>query len=168
MNGIFFKGIKTKALFLILLFLMPAAGLRANNLSFLNDIDIRNSGASGSLAPFSSDASTAFVNPAGLAFTQEQEIRMLYYNLFAGSSISSVSYAHPILGAGSISVSGVFQNTPSIEERNAFNEITGAFSDSYKAVYLSYGISLNSFLSAGANIKYLNHDFYNSDYSAGG
>ncbi len=168
MADILFKGTKVKALFFILLILIPLAGVRANNLSFLNDINIRNSGASGSLAPFSSDASCAFVNPACLAFTQEQEIRLLYYNLFAGSSISSVSYAYPLLNAGSVSISGVFQNTPSIEERNAFNEITGSFSDSYKAVYLSYGISLNSFLSAGANIKYINHDFYNSGYSAGG
>jgi len=166
MADILFK--RKRALFFILVMLIYTVCIRANNLSFLNDIDIRNSGASGSLAPFSTDASSAFVNPACLAFTPEQEIRLLYYNLFAGSSISALSYAHPILGAGSFSISGVFQNTPSIEERNASNEITGSFSDSYKAVYLSYGIALNDFLSAGANIKYLNHDFYNSDYSATG
>jgi tetratricopeptide (TPR) repeat protein len=133
------------------------AAVYANNLSFMSDISVKDSGASGALAPFADDAFSGFVNPAGLGFTPKQEAGFMYYNLFEGSIISSFSYAYPILGYGTLGVSLAYLSIPGIIERDDNNVPGGRFDEAYADVMLSYGISLASFVNAGINIKYLNH-----------
>jgi tetratricopeptide (TPR) repeat protein len=141
-------------------FLLAGFMSYANTLLFLNGVDIKDSGMAGASAPFSSDAFSAFVNPAGLSLVERQEISLVYYNLFEGTALSAGSYCLPLLEKGTLSVSVVLVNGGSIEERDSTNMITGTFDDSYTAVYASYGLSLFQFLSAGASVKYIYHDFY--------
>ena len=148
------------------LFFSMALPVFANNLTFLNDLDIKNSGMGGANAPFSSGAFSAFINPAGLGLAERQEISLVYYNLFEEASLSAASYCLPLIEKGTLSLSGAILNSGAAEERDINNVLTGTFEDSYTAIYASYGILLYDFLSAGLSLKYLSHDFYNE--STGG
>ena len=149
------------------LMFLPAI-LAANNLYFFSDSDIINSGMSGSYAPFTSGAFSAFTNPAGLGSVQTQELGLMYYNLFDGAMVSCLSYACPIIDRGTLSVSGVLLDSGNVEERDANNILTGTFSDTYKSLYLSYGINILGLMDVGANARYINHDFYNISVSGFG
>ncbi|MBN2755295.1 MAG: hypothetical protein JXR81_10620 [Candidatus Goldbacteria bacterium] len=153
---------KTKKLIvpaLIILAILPSS-LFSNTLSFFNDISAKNSSLSESGAAFSKEAFSSFVNPAGLALLERQSVSLSFYNLFEGSYISAVSYALPLLEAGTVSISGLLLDAGKIEERDINNIVTGEFSDSYKSVLLSYAYTLFHNYSAGVTVKYLNHDFY--------
>ena len=140
--------------------LLAGFALHANTLAFLNGVNIKDSGMAGASAVFSADSFSAFVNPADLSLVERQEISLVYYNLFEGTALSAASYCLPMLERGTLSVSAVLLNSGSIEERDSINMIVSTYEDSYTAVYASYGISLLPFLSAGANIKYISHNFY--------
>ena len=141
-------------------FLLAGFASYANTLQFLNGVNIKDSGMAGASAVFSADSFSAFVNPAGLGLVGRQEIGLVYYNLFEDTSLSAASYCLPMLEKGTLAVSAVILNGGSMEERNSINMITSTYTDSYTAIYASYGLSLMPFLSAGATIKYLYHDFY--------
>lgn len=149
-------------------FLAAAAQLCANNLPFAHDISVKNAGSSGALSPFVSGAFSPHVNPAGLGGTERQEISGLYYNLFMGGLLSSVSYALPLLDAGAIGASMMYFNSGSIAGVDANNQPSGlSYSESYVNFFLSYGILLFSSVNCGLTLKYLNHnlaDYSNSAY----
>jgi tetratricopeptide (TPR) repeat protein len=147
--------------------LFPAAAA-ANNLYFFSDCDIKNSGMSGSYAPFTSGSFSPFTNPAGLGSAETQELGLMYYNLFEGAVVDCVTYAYPIIDKGTLSVSGIMLDNGSIEQRDANNVLTGTFTDTYKALYLSYGINILQLMDVGVNARYINHDFYNISVSGFG
>jgi tetratricopeptide (TPR) repeat protein len=142
--------------------------VRANTFNFLHDIDVRDSGAQGALAPFSSGAFSTFIDPAGLAYTSRQTAALTYYNLFQEANLSAASFAYPLMEAGTISVSGVLVNTGKSEERDAANVVTGDFTDSYRVFNLSYGVNLLPFLSAGVTAKYIGETLYRTAYNSYG
>src|SRR5450759_2611257 len=135
------------------LFLLAGFLSYANTLLFLNGINIKDSGMAGASAPFSADSFSAYVNPAGLAFVSRQEISLVYYNLFEGTSLSAASYCLPLLEKGTFAVSAAVLSGGPIEERDSYNTIINTFDDSWTAVYASYGISIFDFLSAGISLK---------------
>lgn len=140
----------------------------SNNLYFLKDINVKNSGAGYCLIPFLDDAFSPFANPAGIAFLKKQELGFAYNNFFGFSSLSAGSFAYPVYEFGSFAISGAIFSTGDIEERNELNELIGNFTETYKVLNLSYGIKLFQFLNTGINFKYLNHNFYNLNLSAFG
>ncbi len=161
---------KTKIFFIpvLVIFTSLPSFLFANNLSFFSDISAKNSALSGSGAAFSSEAFSPFINPAGLALIERQSLSLAYYNLFEGAFISAVSYALPLLDAGTVSVSGLLLDAGKIEERDSNNIVTGEFSDSYKSAVLSYAYAISGIYSVGASFKYINHDFYSVSSSGYG
>jgi tetratricopeptide (TPR) repeat protein len=143
--------------------------LRANNLPFAHDISVKNAGSSGALSPFINDAYSPYVNPAGLGLTERQEISGFYYNLFMDSILSSVSYALPLLDAGSIGASVLYFGTGDIAGLDIYNQPDGtSYSETYINLSLSYGISLFSLVNAGMTLKILNHNLAGSGNSAYG
>jgi tetratricopeptide (TPR) repeat protein len=123
-------------------------------------INVKDAGMGGVSAPFTADAFSAFVNPAGLATVPRQEISLVYYNLFEGAVLSSASYSLPLVEKGTLSVSALMLNYGTSEERDSTNKIISTFNDSFSGVYASYGINLLPFLNAGMSLKYLYHSFY--------
>lgn len=140
----------------------------SNNLYFLKDASVKTAGACESLAVFSDDAFSPFVNPAGLSILKKQEIGFTYIDLFGISTLSAGSFAYPVFEKGSFAVSGMMLSTGEIEERNEINQITGKFTDTFKLLNISYGIRLFDFLDAGLNLKYIYHNFYNITTSSYG
>jgi len=154
--------IKLTAVTVVLAFV--AVPLFCGNLPFSGDISIKNSGMSGSYAPFINDSFSPFVNPAGLGFVEKQEIRVMYHSLFAGGLISAGSYALPVLEKGTFSASLLHLTSGDIMEKDMNNSETGkTFTDSYTVALASYGFYFYPNISAGINVKFINHSFY--DYS---
>jgi tetratricopeptide (TPR) repeat protein len=153
---------RKKLLFIMLLsaLAVPAA-LPANNLTFLNDINIRDSGMGGSSSPFADSASGACVNPSAAAVIPMQQVELVYYNLFDGALLSGFSYALPVLEHGSIAATAFYVNSGSIDERDANNTLLGTYTDSYSGLFVSYGAPIFSFLNAGATARYISHNLYN-------
>lgn len=137
-----------------------ACGLSANSLTFLENINIRNSGAADSLTPFTNDSFSAFCSPAGYARLEKAQIGLVYYPSFENSSLSAVAFAYPLVDAGAIAVSGVMLSSVDIEERDSGNVVTGTYNDNYMAVFLSYGLNISGIADAGLSVKYLSHKFY--------
>jgi tetratricopeptide (TPR) repeat protein len=149
------------------LILLPAVAA-ANNLNFFSDCDIKNSGMAGSYVPFESGSFSPFSNPAGLGSSEKQELGLMYYNLFEGATVSCLTYSYPIIDKGTLSISGIMLDNGSIEQRDGNNVLTGNITDTYKALYLSYGIDIMQFADVGINARYINHDFYNISVSGFG
>lgn len=141
----------------------------AVNLPFAHDVSIRDAGMSGASAPFKGDSFSSFVNPAGLASAGRQEASVIYHGLFEGASFSSLSYSHPLYGAGTFSASFAYLRISDIEEYGSNSLPTGyTYSDSTALLSASYGFSPLEFLDAGVTLKFLNHNFYTLNASAYG
>lgn len=152
-----------------LLSVLVCSPVTANNIPFAHDVSIRNAGASGSISAFINDSFSPYVNPAGLGLAKRQEISGLYYNLFMGSLLSSVSYALPLLDAGTIGVSMAYFSSGDINGLDENNRPTSAvLSESYVNLSFSYGITLFRFFSPGMTIKYLNHTLTSASTGAYG
>ncbi|MCE5299812.1 MAG: hypothetical protein LLG37_02925 [Spirochaetia bacterium] len=140
----------------------------ANDVPYTGSIGIKDAGMAGAYAPFIEDGFAQFSNPARLAFVARQRIGMTYYNLYESGLLGAVTYAVPFFDRGTLSVSALTLDAGSIEERDANNILVSSFSDSYASYYVSYGITLLPYLSAGASIKYLNHSFYHKSFGSAG
>ncbi len=150
-----------KILFINILIVTLTLNLFSNDLYFLKDAGVKNTGALKSLAVFADDAFTPFINPAGLSILKKQEIAFTYIDFYGLSNLSAGSFAYPIFEKGSFAISGIISSVGEIEERNDINEVTGKFNDTYKVLNISYGIKIIDFLDAGISLKYIYHNFYN-------
>ncbi len=107
------------------------------------------------------DATAAYWNPAGLAQIGRQEITALHAAFWGGTSYDFISYAYPIIGVGTLAISGVQMSSGGFEKRDEFNNIVGSFNEIHTVYGISYGKRILDVLALGASIKNRNHTLDN-------
>ena len=85
------------------------------------------------------DATAAYWNPAGLAQIGRQEATALHAALWGGTSYDYISYAYPIIGVGTVAMSGVQLSSGGFEKTDSMNRVIGTFKDVQSVYSVSYG-----------------------------
>lgn len=135
--------------------LMPAAALFAEETTaaFLKiPIGARPTAMGGAFTAVADDVTAVHWNPAGLAQLSKKELGAMHADLFAGTRVDFVGYAHPTRH-GTVGLSTVYLSQGSIEGRDANRQRTGTFKASDMATALSFGRNIGGSMSLGANIK---------------
>jgi tetratricopeptide (TPR) repeat protein len=111
----------------------------------------------------SDDASAAYWNPAGLAQLQRKEFTTMQATLFAETKLTYFSYAHPTKGGSVFALSMTQLAGSGFEQVNAtFDPTTGettkidsagSFSDSQKAMALSWAKNVTETVFFGMSLK---------------
>lgn len=104
------------------------------------------------------DASAPYWNPAGLGQLNWKEATFLYANLFSGTSLSYLGYAHPFLERNVLGLSWISLGTGDIEKTDVFGDVLGNFSDKENTYYISYARKIGEKFDAGTNIKIITQD----------
>ena len=92
------------------------------------------------------DASATYWNPAGIGALKTTEVMGSYTFLSMERRFNSIAAAFPTHSIGTIGLSWINLNVGEIEGRDIFGRITGSFSSSENAYFISWGFPLsNSF-----------------------
>jgi len=135
---------------------------------FIRGISPRDAAMAGVSASFDGDGLSVFVNPASPLLNGKASISALYHSMYSSSVIGALAYSQPILGAGTISLSGAMLDMGELEERDTNNLLTGTFSDRLSSIRFTYSGYITEMIAAGLTINYLNHVFYTENSSAFG
>jgi len=103
------------------------------------------------------DVSAIYWNPAGIGTLRYKEFMASYTVLSLQRTHNYVGFAIPINSAGTIGVSWVNMGIGDIEGRDFTEQITGSFSNSESAYFLSWGMPVREKLMLGFTAKYLSH-----------
>jgi hypothetical protein len=99
----------------------------------------RAAGMGNSFVSIANDASAVFWNPAGAGWIPRKTITFSLTDIyFADVDYSSVSYVHPVPGAGAIGLSLTRWNVDGIEKRDENNVVTGGLTDTQMEMIASY------------------------------
>ena len=116
------------------------------------------------------DASSLFMNPAGIGLSFNRQLIAAHSQLFLDTSYNSFGYVHPLsseMGScGTLGISAIYLARGGIDGRDESGNTAGSFSASDLAVGLSYGRQMNSFASLGLSVKGLQQRI--GAYSANG
>lgn len=107
-------------------------------------------------------------NPASLAHSQYKNFEFYRTTFFDSKSMyHTLSYAHPMMNYGTLGLSILRLDVGGIEQRDEYNILgTDDLKNSQSRVLLGYATSLQSFLSAGLNLK-IDHQVF-GDYNGTG
>lgn len=107
------------------------------------------------------DASATYWNPAGLVQLNRRELTVLYASLYEKTGYSFASYAHPLVGVGTVGLAVANLNSSGFQLRDALNNNRGEAGLNETAAIVSYGRILYQTekmgeISGGINLKAIN------------
>jgi hypothetical protein len=111
-------------------------------------------------AASSQDASSIFLNPAGLASINQKRINSMYTNITDDVNYIAFAYAHPT-NIGNIGIGLLRIGVDSIYKTSEAEVIEGQFNYFNNLFYLSYAKKLNYRTSLGFSLKYVEQNFQN-------
>ena len=109
-------------------------------------------------AALDGQASSLYVNPAGLASLWWQEMSVTMAPLFSEGQFISFSYGYPFDDVNSMGISIVRLTSGEAEKTNELGEITGSFSAQETALLAGYGRKLPGNLRAGVSAKFITQE----------
>jgi hypothetical protein len=147
-----------------------SSGLRAGSgtsgFEFLRiDMNPRSSAMGGAFIAMRGDIAGIFYNPAGMAFTDEEQFTFSYVNYLLDIGGGQAGYTRRLNGLGQISALISYFNYGEFTETNEFATPTGnTFSASDIVFALSYSDYLETHFSYGVSMKYIHSkiDLYTS------
>jgi tetratricopeptide (TPR) repeat protein len=145
-----------------------AAGSYGTELPFTAGTGGRASGMGLAATSVIGEPSLQHFNPACLAGMQYVSFEFYRTTFFDSKSMyHSLSYSHPMMNYGTLGITVLRLDVGGIEERDIYNILlTDDLKNSQTRVLLGYATSLQSFLSAGVNLKIDNQSF--GDFSGSG
>jgi hypothetical protein len=151
-------------------FVLLATGLHAGNATsgfeFLRiDLNPRSSALGGAFVAMRGDIAGIQHNPAGMAFTEEQQFTFNYVNYLLDIGGGQAGYTRRLTDLGQISAVISYFDYGDFTETNEFANPTGnTFSASDLVFALSYSDILESYFTYGVSIKYIHSkiDLYTS------
>lgn len=107
------------------------------------------------------DATATYWNPAGLSQVGRQELTALHAAFWGGTSYDFIAYAIPVIGIGTLGISGIQLSSGGFEKRDINNSIIGTFKEMQEAYGISYGKQIMDVLALGASFKHMSHTMDN-------
>jgi len=160
---------------ILIILLIVLSGLYASCLAddyygieslYLVGAGARAMGMGGAFAAVCDDGSAVYYNPAGLANLEYRELLLLNSSLYENTGLLFGSFAYPILGFGTVGIAGTRIGTDEVIFRDRLGEL-GSHNYSEGQYWLSYGLKVRNYLSAGVNFKYLNQSLGDFSSSTG-
>ena len=154
------KNISRYFTFVIILLSAAASygeGALTNGFEFLNtDYNARSSAMGRSFLTMRGDISGMFVNPAGMAYTQNEQYAFNYTNYLLDVNAGFAGYAHVLPKFGVLSAGLIYMDYGSFKETDDYAVETGQ-TFSAGDIALSVGLSnqLGKGFSYGLNLKYI-------------
>jgi long-subunit fatty acid transport protein len=157
---------KIKKLFIVLISVLNGIFLPAYaSTSFLTDPSqicpsAKQIGLGKTYAASSQDASSIFLNPAGLASINQKRINSMYTNITDDINYAAFAYAHPTnignigIGLLRIGVDSIYKTSDTETIEDQFNYFNNIF-------FLSFAKKLNYRTAIGLNLKYVEQNFQN-------
>jgi len=147
--------------------ILYAEGALTNGFEFLNtDYNARSSAMGRSFLTMRGDISGMFVNPAGMAYTENQQYAFNYTNYLLDVNAGFAGYAHILPKYGILSVGLIYMDYGSFKETDEYAVETGQTFDAGDIAF-SLGLAnhLGQGFSYGVNLKYIHSkiDQYSAD-----
>lgn len=145
-----------------------AAGSFGTELPFTAGTGARAGGMGLAATSIIGDPSLQHFNPASLADMQYMNFEFYRTTFFDSKSMyHTLSFSYPMMDYGTLGISILRLDVGDVEERDIYNILLrDDLKNSQTRVLLGYAASLQSFLSAGLNLKIDNQSF--GDYSGSG
>jgi tetratricopeptide (TPR) repeat protein len=160
---------------ILILMLIILSGLYAGCLAddyygieslYLVGAGARAMGMGGAFAAVCDDGSAVYYNPAGLANLEYRELVLLNSSLYENTGLMFGGFSYPVLGFGTVGIAGIRIGTDEVIFRDRLGEL-GSHNYSEGQYWLSYGVKVRNYLSAGVNFKYLNQSLGDFSSSTG-
>ena len=143
-----------------------SAGAATSGFEFLRvDLNPRSSAMGGAFIAMRGDIAGIQHNPAGMAFTNEQQFTFSYINYLLDIGGGQAGYSRRLSGLGQISAVISYLDYGDFTETDEFANPTGnSFSASDLVFAISYADNLETYFSYGVSLKYIHSkiDLYTS------
>lgn len=145
-----------------------AGSSRTSSFEFLRtDFNPRTSGTGNAFTTMRADVSGVFVNPAGMAYSENRQFSFNYTSYLLDINGGIAAYSQPIAGFGIVTAAVTYMNYGSFNETDENGNETGSsFTPADFALTLGWADRFEKNFSYGVNVKYIHSTIQEYNASA--